>query len=315
MDFNSNIASVGAGKAPVAIPDIDEAIEKQYNLRLRHPEREEVYAGFTRESALFRAEHGDHLTLRYGSGPRALADVFPAIGTSNPAPILIFIHGGYWRTLDKGIFSFIARAYVEAGMTVVMPSYDLAPSVTLGGIVAQMRELLGWVRSEAASFGGDASRIVLSGHSAGGHLAAILALLDGTGPEQGGIRGVIPVSGLFDLRPLRFASVNRDVRMSVEDTETLSPQLMVQRDASLRTGQIQAIPMVVMVGGAETDGFKEQSRDFNDAWFRCGGRSRVEMSEGCTHFTVLKAFADAKSAVFADILAMVGLTPRIPENS
>ncbi|NYZ11166.1 alpha/beta hydrolase [Azospirillum sp. RWY-5-1] len=285
------------GAAPADMLPIDEATERQFNLRLRHPERLSVYADHSRRSAAFRdACPGALLNRPYGPGARAVMDVFPA---GQGAPILVFIHGGYWRTLDKDIFSFIAAAYVAAGVTVVMPNYDLAPKATLGAITAQVQGMLSRLVEDAPAFGADPGRIVLSGHSAGGHLAAMAAL---TGPTDV-VRGLAPVSGLFALEPLLRTTVNRDVRMSAEDARSLSPLWLLDR-----LPEPPSFPLSLLVGGDETDGFKQQSRDFRDAWTARGGAAAITHAPGTTHFTVLDALADPASPTFAAILSMLGRT-------
>ncbi len=278
---------------------IDEAVEREYNLRPRHPERESVYAGFAERSAAYRETPGALLNQRYGEGPRACLDVFPA---GAGAPILVFIHGGYWRTLNKDVFSFLAAPYVNAGVTVVMPSYDLVPSVPLASIVKQMRQMLAWVRANASSFGADASRIVLSGHSAGGHLAALTALTDTPGMDGSGICGVVPVSGVFELAPLLHTSINREARLTPASADELSPLRLARR---LPT--VPATPLLLLVGGEETAGFQQQSRDFMEIWRSRGLAGGMVLAPGQTHFTVLETLADPAGSVFNDILTFLNV--------
>ncbi|MCW2238925.1 alpha/beta hydrolase [Azospirillum canadense] len=276
---------------------IDEAMEREFNLRPRHPEREAVYAEFAHRSARFRETRPALLNQRYGAGPRALLDVFPA---GAGAPVFLFIHGGYWRTLDKDVFSFLAEPFLEAGITVVMPNYDLVPSVPLADIVEQMRQALAWLRAEAASFGADASRIVLSGHSAGGHLAAYSALTD-----SAGIRGVVPVSGVFELSRLLRTSINRDARMTPAVADALSPHRLAAEMASL-----PPIPLLLLVGGEETAGFQQQSRDFLEIWRDRGRPGAMVLAPGRTHFTVLETLADPQGPVFNEVRTILAAQPQ-----
>ena len=193
MDSESEIAA------------IDDRLETQYALRKRHPEREEIYRDHQRRSAAMRAAGDCRLDVRYGDGPRCLLDVFPA---GERAPALFFIHGGYWRALDKSYVSFVAEPYRDAGMTVVMPSYDLVPAVRVGGIVDQIRAAFAWTVAHLAP-----ARVVVAGHSAGGQLAAMLAL-DQAARGGGPIVGLAGISGAFDLRPLLRTSINRDLMLS-----------------------------------------------------------------------------------------------------
>jgi arylformamidase len=270
------LASDGAG------PGISETLEREYNLRIRHPERDAVYRGFAERSRAHRARGAARLDLRYAEGPRCTLDFFPGRGAS--APLLVFIHGGYWRALDKSIFSFIAQPFGESGAAVALLGYDLAPVVTLTTIVAEVHEALAWLATER-TLEFDRTRVVLSGHSAGGHLAALLAAAPAS--KLGGIepRAVVAVSGLFDLLPLLETSVNLDVRMSVDEARTMSP---------IRIAAFTARRFVVAVGDLETDGFVTQSRDFAAHVQSPGCESRFVAVAGRTHFDVLDDLADVR---------------------
>ena len=280
--------------APAAI---DPALEAEFSLRRRHPEREAIYADYRRRSAAFRASAGCLPDLPYGPGVRTRLDVFPA---GAGAPILVFIHGGYWRALDKADFSFMAAPYVRAGISVVMPGYDLTPAVSLGIIVGQLRTAFDWVLRHAATFGADAGRIVLSGHSAGGHLAAALAL-DAAAPA--GLRGVVGVSGVFDLVPLLRTSINADLRLCPAAAAELSPLHRL-----VAAGQAPAMPLLAVVGALETDGFRGQSRTFVAAWQRAGGTARYQEIAGMTHFSILDAITGA-GPVLAAVCDLLGGQP------
>ena len=146
--------------------------EAQYDNRARVPASAAILARWAEASALSRARMTCLLDQRYGDTPDEVLDVFPAQGDG--APVLVFVHGGYWRALGKGDQSFVAPAFVQAGAMVVVPDYALCPAVTIEDIALQCTRALAWVWQHAARFGGDPSRIVVAGHSAGGHLAAML---------------------------------------------------------------------------------------------------------------------------------------------
>jgi len=269
------------------LPTIDDDLEAQYALRQRHPEREEIYRDHQRRSAAMR-EGGDcQLDVRYGHGPRCLLDVFPA-GTQES--VLFFIHGGYWRALDKSYVSFIAAPFREAGMTVVMPTYDLAPSVRVGGIVDQMRAAFNWVLQDLAP-----ERIVVVGHSAGGQLAAMLAL-DQSARGRGPIVGLAGISGAFDLRPLLRTSINRDLSMSVEEAVGASPLLRLRQLTAAKL-----MPFLGVVGGGETAGFKQWTADLVTSWRSSGGAATYTEAPDRNHFTILDTLADGNSEIFRSI--------------
>jgi arylformamidase len=282
MDTDSGIA-----------PAIDDRLERQFALRRRHPEREEIYRDHQERSAVLRAAGDCRLDVRYGDGPRCLLDIFPA---GAHAPVLFFVHGGYWRALDKSYVSFIAEPYREAGMTVVMPSYDLVPAVRLSGIVNQIRAAFAWTISHLAP-----TRAVVAGHSAGGQLAAMLAL-DQAARGEGPIVGLAGISGAFDLRPLLKTSINRDLMLSAQDAEDASPRLRLRR----LPAAARLVPLLGVVGADETEGFKQWTADLVQDWRTQGGEASYCEIAASNHFTVLDQVADARGEVLRDITAMIG---------
>jgi len=273
---------------------INDALEAQYALRKRHPEREEIYQDHQRRSAAVRDAGNCLLDVRYGNGPRCLLDVFPA---GEGAPVLFFIHGGYWRALAKSYVSFIAAPFRDAGMTVVMPGYDLVPAVRLGGIVEEIRTALAWVRRELTP-----ARIVVAGHSAGGQLAAMLAL-DQAARGDGPIVGLVGISGAFDLRPLLQTSINRDLMLSTEEAAEASPLLRLTQLPQIIAKPL--MPLLGVVGGDETEGFKEWTADLVNAWRAHGGFASYREAPGCNHFTVLDYVADADGDILSAVMNLV----------
>lgn len=275
------------------MPDtlIDPALEAEFALRRRHPERETIYDGHRRLSAALRAAGGCLLNQRYSAGPRCLLDVFPA---APGAPVLFFIHGGYWRALDKSDVSFIAEPYVTAGVTVVTPGYDLVPRVRVADIVDEMRAALAWVMDHLAP-----PRIVVGGHSAGGQLAAMLALdqvENGIGP----ICGLAGISGAFDLRPLLRTSINADLALSAAEAAAASPLV---RLAGLSPAA-PLMPLLAAVGGEETDGFKRWTRDLVAGWRARGAPARLMEPARSNHFTILDVLADGTAELTRGILEL-----------
>jgi arylformamidase len=148
-------------------------LEAQYNNRARVPDHARVLDNWAKASALVRqSAAGAQLDVAYGPGACETLDIFPAAQPG--APVLVFIHGGYWRSLDKADHSFVAPAFNAAGATVVVPNYALCPAVSIEHITLQMAAAVAWVWRHAAQWGGDPARIALAGHSAGGHLATML---------------------------------------------------------------------------------------------------------------------------------------------
>ena len=192
--------------------------------------------------------------ISYGTMEEERLDLFrPPNGT---APVLVFIHGGYWQSLDKDHYSFALEPLVSAGALVLMVNYTLCPKVTLDALVDQVRAACAWAWHHAREYGGDPERLHVAGHSAGGHLTAVMAATDWPRFESGlpcnMIRSAIPISGLFDLEPLRLSSVNAAVRMDSTTAKQNSPLFMTPA---------AALPVSVVVGRAETAEFRRQSFD------------------------------------------------------
>lgn len=261
-----------------------EQLDAQYNTRARVPDFAQHLARWQSDSDAARAAAAGRarLNLRYGPGPGETLDVFPA---ERPrAPVLVFIHGGYWRAMDKADHSFLAPAFNEAGVTVVIPNYDLCPKVTIPDITLQLVRALAWTWRHVGEHGGDPRRISVAGHSAGGHLAAMMLAcfwqqVDASLPSDL-VTHALSISGLHDLEPLRLApSFQSDLRLSPEDALRASPA----RLPAPRLGRLDAV-----VGGQESEEFLRQNAMIRAAW----GEARVPVAEalpGLNHFSVLEA--------------------------
>lgn len=257
-------------------------LEAQYNLRLGHPDRDIVYAEFaTRSDALRRAQMGCY-DLSYGPAERQKLDCFSA---GEGCPVLIFFHGGYWRALDKSYFGFLAQAFVAGGWTVVLPNYTLAPRAGIDEIVSEARAAVRWAARSLLPKG---MPLVAAGHSAGGHLALMCALDDTTDQHGTPVDAAVPVSALFDLEPLRHTSINDLVRFDADAAHRNSP---------LNHVVPSPIPLLLMVGGAETDEFRGQTERFAGAWSIAGNQADTLVAEGLNHFSVLRALACRESEV------------------
>ena len=277
---------------------IDPINEKLYNNRAAVPNHLEVIESWASESARARNEASCNLGVSYGNSPRQIMDIFPA--SSPNAPIMMFIHGGYWQGLDPGFFSFIAPALTKAGYCVAIVGYDLCPDVTIDDITGQMRQAIRYLYQNAAIYNADRERIFVSGHSAGGHLTAEMMATDW--PEldaslpAGLIKGGVPISGLFDLLPLLNTSINEKVGMAEEDAVRNSP---------IRRMPVGKIPMIVVVGGNETPAFLEQADRLEAAWSAESGKTSRLNVEGCDHFTIVGEMANPKSSLFQAISGLI----------
>jgi arylformamidase len=275
--------------------------EREYNLRAAFPDHPEWIARWAADSARARSSLRSVRDLRYGAGPKQTIDLFPA---ENARGALLFIHGGYWRGLDKDEHSFIAPPFVAAGIGVAVVNYDLCPAVRIGDIVEQCREAVDWLAREGGIHGLPAERMVVAGHSAGGHLTAMMFATDWKarghdvgGPVAGPIAGGISVSGVFDLAPLIDVSFNTELRLDAESARDLSP---------LHTEPRVHAPLLVAAGANETAAFIRQSGELWERWPRCrpNGSKGALLVPGRHHFGVLSELADPRSELFQSALAI-----------
>ncbi len=274
------MASSEAAEAEALYRGYDRAgLETQYNLRISHPDRNAVYADYLARSMAFRAEAGGRYDVPYGPAERQRLDVFP--GPTEDAPVFVFFHGGYWRALDKDHFSFLAAPFAKAGWTTVLPNYTLAPATTVDVIVDQAREAVAWVAEAFPK----ADRIVLSGHSTGGQLSVMCLMSDwgSLGMARPPLRAGLPISGVFDLEPIPYTTINDLVRLDAATARRMSPIRHIRRTDA---------PLLVAVGGKETPEFQGQSARFVEAWRAAGNRADLFTVPGKDHFTVLGALAD-----------------------
>ena len=272
--------------------------EAGYNLRLRHPDHEEHFEMWEAESARVRAALACTVDVRYGAALNMTADLFPA--PAGGAPIQVFIHGGYWRAMDKDVHSFPAEGFVTAGGAAVSLNYGLAPAVTLDTIVEQCRVALEWIADNAGRLNGDPDRIFVSGHSAGGHLTAMMLCTDWAARERPAdlVKGGTAISGIFDLAPLTETSINDDIRLDVESAARNSP---------IHNLPAAGAPLIAAVGAEETAAFVAQNRAFAEAWRAGGFEATVMEIEGLNHYNVVMEMGRPGSALTKAALAQMGL--------
>lgn len=273
--------------------------DAQYNNRARVPEAPDILARWTASSALVRKDAPCMLDVSYGDAPSETLDVFPAAQPG--APVLVFIHGGYWRALDKADHSFVAPSFTADGAMVVVPNYALCPAVTIEDIALQMTRALAWVARHAREHGGDPGRIAVAGHSAGGHLAAMLLSCRwqavGADLPADLVKGALSISGLYDLEPIRQTPfLQGDLRLTPRQVARLSPAFFPRPKA----------PLYTVAGGDESEEFLRQNLLIRSQW----GPSRVPVCEtlsGRNHFTVLHDLADPKGRLHDLTLRLLGL--------
>ena len=273
--------------------------DAQYDNRARIAEHPALLRQWSERSQQARASVPCALDLAYGSDPSERLDVFGP--EHRGAPILVYLHGGYWRALDKRDQSFVAPPFVAAGAMVVLPNYALCPAVDIGHIVLQLVQALAWVWRHAEAYGGDPARIVVAGHSAGGHLAAMLLACDwrAVSAELPAdlVKSALAISGVFDLEPLRHAPfLASDLKLDATSALRLSPAAMAAPRGRL----------VAVVGGDESEEFKRQNALIARRW----GRRAVPVCEavpGRHHMNVLHELAEPSSRTHRLALDLLGL--------
>ena len=289
-------------------PSIDPTwLDQQYNNRARIPEHPQIFERWQRASAAARDGLAAELDVPYGDGPAETLDIFPAAEAN--APVLVFIHGGWWRMLDKSDLSFVAPTFVHGGVTVVVPNYALCPAVSIETITLQMVRALAWVYRNVAEHGGDPQRMVVAGHSAGGHLAAMLLScrwkdVAADLPDLL-VPAALSISGVFDLEPLRHAPfLKDDLKLTPESVRKLSPAYFPPPKGTLYAA----------VGANESEEFLRQNALIREAW----GVDTVSICETVPdthHFDILHAFVDPESRLNALTRQLLGLNPRIPHET
>ena len=266
--------------------------EAEYDNRARVPEFAEIFARWAREAENYRADMLEagraQLGVSYGDTPRQFVDLFlPEAGES--APLAIFVHGGWWRSLDASMFSQMARGPNAHGVVVAVAGYDLCPNVTIADIITQIHRACAFLWQRYGR------RMFVYGHSAGGHLAGAMVATDWPSLYPKAPGDLVPagysISGVFDLSPLVMTSINQDLKLSAEAARSVSPAFWPPPAGGI---------FDAAVGGLESSEFKRQSRLITETW-RSIAQTRYQEFAGTNHFTVVDLLADPQSAMTARV--------------
>lgn len=263
--------------------------ETEYSPSRRVPEYLSILEGWARDAAAYRAEMSaagrTELDLSFGNSERQKLDLFHP-RTEGDGALALFVHGGWWQMMDRSAHSHMARGLNMRGVTVAVTSYDLTPLVSVARIIEQVR------RACLFLWRGYGKRLVVFGHSAGGHLTAAMAATDWSmhGAPADLIAGGYAISGAFDLEPLLGTSMNRDWKLDAAEARALSPVHW-----TLQEGVI----FDAVVGALESDEFKRQSRLLSGAW-------RIPYAEiaGANHFSILDPLCDPASTMVGRLAVM-----------
>ena len=272
-------------------------LEREYNARAAIRDHAQIFARWAEQGAAARRLRACDPDLQYGQLDVERLDMFHA--HQSDAPLLVFIHGGYWRSLDKSDFSWIAPPLLQHGVAVAVTNYGLAPETLIEDIVRQQLKALGWLYQNAGRLRFNPDRIVVAGHSAGGHLTAMMMAalwqqFDSTLPSSL-VKAGLAISGIFDLLPLvRAPFVNTDLKLDVRRARALSPIQMPSATSAA---------LITAVGALESSEFKRQSSAFGAAWSQNLVR-HLELPHA-NHLTVCDELANPGSPLFDAMLELI----------
>lgn len=248
-----------------------------------------LLAGFEAQSAASVKAADCRLDLRYGPAARQTFDFFAA--PRQPRGTLVYFHAGYWQSRDKASFRFIAPAFTRLGLNVALVNYPLCPTVSLDALVEAASESLVAISASGAAAGQCALPLVLSGHSAGGHIAVELALAQRTA-----IAGVIALSGIYDLAPLVETSLNRNLMLDAASAAKHSP---------LHRPKPGCAAALFAVGAQETPAFVKQSQRMCEAWQQVGNHGGLAVVPGADHFSLLQEFTAPQGMLSSRIVELL----------
>ncbi|MBA3472441.1 MAG: alpha/beta hydrolase [Rubrobacter sp.] len=283
-----------------------EELDAQYDLE-NTVEDISLYADFyAEESEKVRAELEHRLDVPFGPTLAEHLDLYPTPKAEHPAPVLVYLHGGYWRSRTSKEFGFVARGPASSGVATVVVNYALCPEVTIDEIVRQVRAALAWTYKNATSFDGDPERIHVAGHSAGGHLTAMLLETDWEsdyGLPSDTVKGACTISGLFDLAPFPYTFLQPKLQLTCDQVLRNSPILHLPDEAP---------PLLVAYGEDEPSELRRQSEDFFAAWKTKGLSASLLSLPGKNHYDVIDGFLDAESPLYSAILGGINARQRTP---
>ena len=271
-----------------------QALDKEYNLRPLVPHHPQVFDRYLRDSNLVTAKFPCVLDIAYGSSISQRLDIFSSSNGLGPKPVLVFIHGGYWRNKDKEDYRYLAPAYTSAGVHFVLLNYTLAPKASMDEIVRDNQSALLWLFKNIENYKGDPNRIYIVGHSAGGHLVAMLLATDWSKFSKGEItksiiKGGTSISGIFDLEPIMLSYLNSSLNLD---------ECTVKSNSPIYLTPFSDIPFILTLGGEETKEYHRQQENFHAAWSKYISDMTVLNMPGLNHYDVVDHLSMPGSALY-----------------
>lgn len=271
------------------------ALDRQYNNRLHVPDYASHLERWEMLSRQTEKEFPLVKDIPYAVLPGEQLDIYPSLQPGSKT--LVFIHGGYWHKFDKSSFQFIAKAFSNYGITTVLINYPLAPEVSIDQISASCRLAIQWLYQNISAYNGDPRQLYIAGHSAGGHLSAMLLATDWTlfNLITDVIKGACVISGLFNLIPIRLSDINKVLNMETETALRNSPVHLLP---------VTQCPLSIVVGGNETNEFLDQSKELYTCWKESIPAEIVQI-QGLNHYSIVETMLDPQSCLHQAMLRIM----------
>jgi len=269
-----------------------EQLNDQYNNRLHVPDFADYFERWEKLSRQTEKEHTVFKNIFFGTHQEECLDIYPA--KTLLAKTIVFIHGGYWHLFDKTMFHFIAATFFKHNITTVFINYPLAPAASMNAITSSCSYAIRWVHDNIIRFNGNPSQIYVMGHSAGGHLAAMLSLE----ADINYLKSVICLSGLFRLEPLVLSNINDVLGMDTETAKRNSPVLLKP---------VNLCPQLLAVGTDETDEFKDQTMDMYNSWKSKHNKLELLKVQDKNHYSILDAVTEKSSSLQSVIFRLLNI--------